>query len=146
MEKITTLEFILSLGIVTLLTSVLTLIITQIIKIILTKTKVITDNTNESKKDVLLSRIGRIVGILTYISLYVVNEIVNNQVIVFNEALVINLVSGISLSLTISKGLYTSLHQFFKKENIFEQLEYVEQVINKLNEEVETKWIIKKEK
>ena len=146
MEKITTLEFILSLGIVTLLTSVLTLIITQIIKIILTKTKVITDNTNESKKDVLLSRIGRIVGILTYISLYVVNEIMNNQVIVFNEALVINLVSGISLSLTISKGLYTSLHQFFKKENIFEQLEYVEQVINKLNEEVETKWIIKKEK
>ena len=146
MEKITTLEFILSLGIVTLLTSVLTLIITQIIKIILTKTKVITDNTNESKKDVLLSRIGRIVGILTYISLYVVNEIMNNQVIVFNEALVINLVSGISLSLTISKGLYTSLHQFFKKENIFEQLEYVEQVVNKLNEEVETKWIIKKEK
>ena len=146
MEKITTLEFILSLGIVTLLTSVLTLIITQIIKIILTKTKVINDNTNESKKDVLLSRIGRIVGILTYISLYVVNEIMNNQVIVFNEALVINLVSGISLSLTISKGLYTSLHQFFKKENIFEQLEYVEQVVNKLNEEVETKWIIKKEK
>ena len=146
MEKITTLEFILSLGIVTILTSVLTLIITQIIKIILTKTKVINDNTNESKKDVLLSRIGRMVGILTYISLYVVNEIMNNQVIVFNEALLINLVSGISLSLTISKGLYTSLHQFFKKENIFEQLEYVEQVINKLNEEVETKWIIKKEK
>ena len=103
MEKITTLEFILSLGIVTILTSVLTLIITQIIKIILTKTKVINDNTNESKKDVLLSRIGRIVGILTYISLYVVNEIMNNQVIVFNEALLINLVSGISLSLTISK-------------------------------------------
>ena len=146
MEKVTTLEFILSLGIVTILTSVLTLIITQIIKIILTKTKVINDNTNESKKDVLLSRIGRIVGILTSISLYVVNEIMNNQVIVFNEALLINLVSGISLSLTISKGLYTSLHQFFKKENIFEHLEYVEQVINKLNEEVETKWIIKKEK
>lgn len=146
MEKITTLEFILSLGIVTLLTSVLTLIITQIIKLILTKTKVINDKTNELKKDVLLSRIGRIVGILTYITLYIVNEIINNQVIEFNEVLVINLVSGISLSLTITKGLYTSLHQFFKKENIFEQLEYVEQVINKLNEEVETKWIVKKEK
>lgn len=146
MEKITTLEFILSLGIVTLLTSVLTLIITQIIKLILTKTKVINDKTNELKKDVLLSRIGRIVGILTYITLYIVNEIINNQVIEFNEGLVINLVSGISLSLTITKGLYTSLHQFFKKENIFEQLEYVEQVINKLNEEVETKWIVKKEK
>lgn len=146
MEKITTLEFILSLGIVTLLTSVLTLIITQIIKLILTKTKVINDKTNELKKDVLLSRIGSIVGILTYITLYIVNEIINNQVIEFNEGLVINLVSGISLSLTITKGLYTSLHQFFKKENIFEQLEYVEQVINKLNEEVETKWIVKKEK
>lgn len=146
MEKITTLEFILSLGIVTLLTSVLTLIITQIIKLILTKTKVINDKTNELKKDVLLSRIGSIVGILTYITLYIVNEIINNQVIEFNEVLVINLVSGISLSLTITKGLYTSLHQFFKKENIFEQLEYVEQVINKLNEEVETKWIVKKEK
>lgn len=146
MEKVTKIEFILSLGIVTLLTSIVTLIITQIIKVILMKTKVINDKTNESKKDVLLSRIGRITGVFVYIVLYIVNELINNKEIIIDEALITGLVSGITISLTLTKGIYTSIHQFLKKENIFDKLEYVEEVISSLNEEVETKWIIKKGK
>lgn len=153
-------EFFISLGYVTIISSVLTLIITQIIKIILKKKNVINEEMFASKKDIILSRIGRIISLIIYSSLYLFNEFYLKHNIVFDETLCIGLISGSALTLTLSKGIYTMLHQYSEKKTIFEKIEYLnnienvlkketnekltkeEQVDNMINEITKNKWVL----
>ena len=153
-------EFFISLGYVTIISSILTLIITQIIKIILKKKNVINEEMFASKKDIILSRIGRIVSLIIYSSLYLFNEFYLKHNIVFDETLCIGLISGSALTLTLSKGIYTMLHQYSEKKTIFEKIEYLnnienvlkketnekltkeEQVDNMINEITKNKWVL----
>ena len=156
-------EFFISLGYVTIISSILTLIITQIIKVILKKKNVINEEMFASKKDIILSRIGRIISLIIYSSLYILNEYFLKHNIVFDGALIIGLLSGSALTLTLSKGIYTMLHQYCEKKTLFERLEYVSTIIDKMSEKTdedltkeekienftkENKWILtnKKEK
>ena len=153
-------EFFISLGYVTIISSILTLIITQIIKIILKKKNVINEEMFASKKDIILSRIGRIVSLIIYSSIYLFNEFYLKHNIVFDETLCIGLISGSALTLTLSKGIYTMLHQYSEKKTIFEKIEYLnnienvlkketnenltkeEQVDNMINEITKNKWVL----
>ena len=127
-------EFFISLGYVTIISSVLTLIITQIIKMILKKKNVINEEMFASKKDIILSRVGRIISLIIYSSLYLFNEFYLKHNIVFDETLCIGLISGSALTLTLSKGIYTMLHQYCEKKTLFERLEYVSTIIDKMSE------------
>lgn len=127
-------EFFISLGYVTIISSILTLIITQIIKVILKKKNVINEEMFASKKDIILSRIGRIISLIIYSSLYILNEYFLKHNIVFDGALIIGLLSGSALTLTLSKGIYTMLHQYCEKKTLFERLEYVSAIIDKMSE------------
>lgn len=127
-------EYFVSLGYVVIIASILTMIITQIIKKILQKKKVITQVTNETRIDIMLTKIGRIVALLTYTLLYLGNELILKNTIVIDKGLIVALLSGSALTLTIAKGIYTSLHQYFKKQEVFKLLEEEKQV---------NKWIIR---
>ena len=127
-------EYFVSLGYVVIIASILTMIITQIIKKILQKKKVITKDTNATKVDMILTKIGRIVALLTYTLLYLGNELILKNTIVIDKGLIAGLLSGSALTLTIAKGIYTSLHQYFKKQEVFKLLEEDKQV---------NKWIIR---
>ena len=127
-------EFFISLGYVTIISSILTLIITQIIKVILKKKNVINEEMFASKKDIILSRIGRIISLIIYSSLYILNDYFLKHNIVFDGALIIGLLSGSALTLTLSKGIYTMLHQYCEKKTLFERLEYVSAIIDKMSE------------
>ena len=153
-------EFFISLGYVTIISSILTLIITQIIKMILKKKNVINEEMFASKKDIILSRVGRIVSLIIYSSLYLFNEFYLKHNIVFDETLCIGLISGSALTLTLSKGIYTMLHQYCEKKTLFEKIEYLnnienvlkketnekltkeEQVDNMINEITKNKWVL----
>ena len=127
-------EFFISLGYVTIISSILTLIITQIIKVILKKKNVINEEMFASQKDIILSRIGRIISLIIYSSLYILNEYFLKHNIVFDGALITGLLSGSALPLTLSKGIYTMLHQYCEKKTLFERLEYVSTIIDKMSE------------
>lgn len=127
-------EFFISLGYVTIISSILTLIITQIIKVILKKKNVINEEMFASQKDIILSRIGRIISLIIYSSLYILNEYFLKHNIVFDGALITGLLSGSALTLTLSKGIYTMLHQYCEKKTLFERLEYVSTIIDKMSE------------
>ena len=127
-------EFFISLGYVTIISSILTLIITQIIKVILKKKNVINEEMFASQKDIILSRIGRIISLIIYSSLYILNEYFLKHYIVFDGALITGLLSGSALTLTLSKGIYTMLHQYCEKKTLFERLEYVSTIIDKMSE------------
>ena len=127
-------EFFISLGYVTIISSFLTLIITQIIKMILKKKNVINEEMFASQKDIILSRIGRIISLIIYSSLYILNEYFLKHNIVFDGALITGLLSGSALTLTLSKGIYTMLHQYCEKKTLFERLEYVSTIIDKMSE------------
>ena len=153
-------EFFISLGYVTIISSILTLIITQIIKVILKKKNVINEEMFASQKDIILSRIGRIISLIIYSSLYILNEYFLKHYIVFDGALITGLLSGSALTLTLSKGIYTMLHQYCEKKTLFEKIEYLnnienvlkketnekltkeEQVDNMINEITKNKWVL----
>ena len=103
-------KFFISLGYVTIISSILTLIITQIIKVILKKKNVINEEMFAPKKDIILSRIGRIISLIIYSSLYILNEYFLKHNIVFDETLCIGLISGSALTLTLSKQETMKVH------------------------------------
>lgn len=127
-------EFFISLGYVTIIASILTMIVTQIIKVILKKRKKIYVGMDPTEKDVILSRVGRIVALVIYASLYIGNEFYLKHTITFDGALLTGLLSGSTFTLTIAKGLYTMIRQYQKKQTVFEKLKYAEETIKKLEE------------
>jgi len=122
---------------VTIIASIITIIITQIIKQILKKKEVITEVKEASEKDEMLSRIGRIVALIVYTIMYIVNEIIINKEIEINKGLITGIISGSALTITIAKGIYTMLHQWSEKKSIYERLEYAEKVKETLQKELE---------
>lgn len=127
-------EFFLSLGYVTILASVVTLVITQIIKAILKKRNVIFPEMEASHRDSILSAVGRIVALIAYTGFYIGNELYLKHAITFDEELITGLLSGGALTLTISKGFYTMLHQYRNKKTVYEKLRYAEKTLKKLQE------------
>lgn len=122
---------------VTIIASIITIIISQIIKQILKKKEVITEVKEASEKDEMLSRIGRIVALIVYTIMYIVNEIIINKEIEINKGLITGIISGSALTITIAKGIYTMLHQWSEKKSIYERLEYAEKVKETLQKELE---------
>lgn len=92
---------------ITILASIMTIIITQIIKTILKKKKIITEETEASKKDEILSRTGRIIALVVYTIMYLINERIINKTIKIDESLITGLITGATLTITIAKGINT---------------------------------------
>lgn len=135
--KLATFEFLFGLGYVTLGASLVTLIVTEAVKAILRGSKVLTEGTNAIRKDVILSRIGRVVAILAYASLYVADlTLIKKTALKVDVTLFASLLSGGALTLCISKGVYTGLRQMSKKKGIFAKLEAAEEAINNLEREI----------
>lgn len=147
-------KFYIVLGIVTIISSILTMIITQIIKIILQKKRIIYEGMEKSKKDMILSRIGRIVALIIYTSLYIAKEMYLKQEIVFDGALITGLLTGATGTLLLAKSIYTILHQWSEKNTVFERLEYAEKAKALLEEKLtsieedksKVKWILTNKK
>lgn len=121
-------KFYLTLGLLTLISSILTMIITQIIKMILKKKKIIYEEMEESKKDLILSRLGRVVALIVYSSFYIIKELYLKNTIIINGSLLAGLLTGATGTLIMAKGIYTILHQWSKKNTVFERLEYAEKI------------------
>ena len=132
-------KFYLSLGFVIVLSSIFTIVFLEIIKLILKKRKVITEDIDTDKKDDMLSKIGRFVALIIYISVYFITELVTKNTIVLNEALVIGLLSGSVASLTVAKGLYTAFRQKQKKQKVYDKLSVAEKQLEKLQKDDLTK-------
>lgn len=129
-------KFYIVLGIITIVSSILTIIITQIIKVILKKKKIIYEGIEKSKKDMILKRCGRIVALVVYTSIYIVKEIYLKQTIIIDETLLTGLLTGATGTLLLAKSIYTILHQWSEKNTVYERLEYAEKVNYLLNEEL----------
>lgn len=127
-------EFFISLGYVTIIASILTMIVTQIIKVILKKRNKIYVGMDPTEKDVILSKVGRIVALIIYTGLYIGNEFYLKHAITFDGTLLTGLLSGATLTLTLAKGFYTMIRQYQKKQTVFEKLKYAEETIKKLEE------------
>lgn len=129
-------RFYIGLGLVTFISSVLTMIITQIIKMIFVKKKILYEGMEESKKDLLLSRIGRVVAFIMYSGLYIAKELYVRKTISFDATLLTGLLTGATGTLIMAKGIYTMLHQWSKKNTVFERLEYAEKMKDIFQEEI----------
>lgn len=129
---LTNYEFFIQLGYVTIISSILTMIITFIIKLILRKRKVIREEMEPTEKDYILSKVGRFVALIIYTALYIGNEFYLKHTIVFDGALLTGLFSGATLTLTLAKGFYTMIRQYQKKKSVFEKLKFCEDTIQKL--------------
>lgn len=147
LEALKDFKFYLSLGYVVIISSILTIILMQFYKFILTKKKIITEEINPDKKDLILSKSGRFISLIVYSLVYIINEIILKNEIVLNESLIIGLLSGGAATLIVAKGLYTSLHQQQKRKNIFEKLSKAEEQLKMLRDEAlqkQNKIILKK--
>ena len=113
------------------------MIITQIIKMIFIKKKIICEEMEESKKDIFLSRIGRVTALIIYSGLYVIKELYLKNTIVFDVSFVTSLLTGATGTLVLAKGIYTMFHQWSKKNNVFERLEYIEKLNMALEKEID---------
>ena len=140
-SKLATFDFLFSLGYVTLGASLITMIFTEIIKIILKKAKVLTPNIDTTKKDIVLSRVGRIVALVVYACFYVVDILfIKKTRLEIDITLFTSLISGSTFTLIISKGIYTGIRQISKKKNVFDKLEVAQKTIFKLQKELEASW------
>lgn len=114
--------FIINLGIEVIGASLLTILVTQIIKIILKKQKVITSEMQEIQKDELLIKVGRITGLIVYLSVFIAKKIILKEEININEELIFSFLQGLTMTLLLAKGIYTMLHQYMNKKTVYEEL------------------------
>jgi len=136
LEEFKDYKFYVSVGYVVLIASILTIILMGIYKLILKKKKIIFEGMDADKKDSLLSKSGRIIALIIYSIVYIINELVLHNEIILNETLIVGLISGGAITLTVAKGLYTSLHQNQKKKKVFDKLFQAETELNKLQKEI----------
>lgn len=131
-------ELLSSLDYVIISSVILTLILTGLIKIILRGSKVINQNMDPTQKDILLSRVGRLIAVLTYISMYVVDTIyIKHLIVEINIELLLSIIRDSAVTLIVTKGLYTMIRQMQKKNSVYEKLEVAEVTINELQEEID---------
>lgn len=136
-DQIKSYEFLESVGLVTACASIITLIFTGIIKLILVRTNVINKNIDPVRKDIILSRIGRVIGLCSYIVFYVIDTVyLKKEAIIFDVKLITSLLSGGSLTLVTAKGLYTMIRQSEKKNDVYTKLEKAQYTIEGLNKKI----------
>lgn len=129
-------KFYISLGYVVLISSILTIIIMEIIKVILKKKNIITSDMNQDKKDDYLRKMGKVVSLITYLIVYLLNEYFLHHQITFDEGLIAGILSGGISTLTVAKGLYTSYRQYQKKNSLYEKLSIAEKTITALEKSI----------
>lgn len=134
-EELTDYQFYISLGYVTLIASVVTIIMTQLYKMILKKKKILSKDMDPDKKDSILAVSGRVIALIIYSLIYLGNEFILKHTIVITEATVIGLLSGGAATLTLAKGIYTAIRQHQKKKNVFEKLQVAEQQLQDIHAE-----------
>ena len=148
-DEMKNIDFYLSIGLITVISSFITLVLTQIIKVIMKKSKVITKDMESSLVDTKLSMV-RIIASVSYVTLYFVNEIfILKHHIQLSGSLLTSILTGIAFTLTNTKGIYTALHQMSKKKDVYEKLKYAETIIKQLDEpidETKKKWILTNKK
>ena len=102
---------------VTLLASLLSLILTFIFKRV---TKKVWQDKSETQKDTYLRALGRFIAFVTYTLLYLGSDLLTYHQIIFDGTFLVSLFSGSSLTISLSKAIYTWMHQKGKEkeENI----------------------------
>lgn len=125
--------FFISVCYVTVIASILTLIITEVYKKILTKKGKIYDGMLAESKDAILSKAGRIIALIVYSLTFFANEFILKKSLSFDGSVLTGLVTGGATTLGLSKGIYSALHQMIKKKSIFSKLESAESTIKELN-------------
>lgn len=121
--------YVVNIGLVTVISALLTLIVTKIIKLILIKKKIIHEDMDETEKDQKLSRIGRVVAVVIYSGLYLCTELYLKHELYFDKDFFFAILLGASLTLAVAKSVYSFFHQWSKKKNIYERLAYAEQLL-----------------
>ncbi len=124
--------FYVQMGYVTLIASLMTLVVTELVKLIFKKKHIIYEGMEASKRDIILSRLGRVVALLMYGIFYIGNELYFKHQINVDGTLLTGLFAGATLTLTLSKGIYTMLHQWSQKKDVFERLEYANNAVEQL--------------
>ncbi len=116
-------ELLKSVGYVTIISAVFTIILTSIIKKILVKKDVIYPNMSKAHKDEILSKIARYTALVSYAIVFFLNLFLTKQTIEIDENLIISLTCGGSMTIIVTKGIYTALHQGSKKQLAYTEME-----------------------
>ena len=98
---------------VTLLASLLSLILTFIFKRV---TKKVWQGKSETQKDTYLRALGRFIAFVTYTLLYLGSDLLTYHQIIFDGTFLVSLLSGSSLTISLSKAIYTWMHQKGKEK------------------------------
>ena len=98
---------------VTLLASLLSLILTFIFKRV---TKKVWQDKSETQKDTYLRALGRFIAFVTYTLLYLGSDLLTYHQIIFDGTFLVSLFSGSSLTISLSKAIYTWMHQKGKEK------------------------------
>ena len=97
----------------TLLASLLSLILTFIFKSV---TKKVWQDKSETQKDTYLRALGRFIAFVTYTLLYLGSDLLTYHQILFDGTFLVSLLSGSSLTISLSKAIYTWMHQKGKEK------------------------------
>lgn len=118
---------------VTLLASLLSLILTFIFKRV---TKKAWQDKSETQKDTYLRALGRFIAFVTYTLLYLGSDLLTYHQIIFDGTFLVSLLSGSSLTISLSKAIYTWMHQKGKEKE--------ENITSSPQQESQTLWVLTK--
>lgn len=118
---------------VTLLASLLSLILTFIFKRV---TKKVWQDKSETQKDTYLRALGRFIAFVTYTLLYLGSDLLTYHQIIFDGTFLVSLLSGSSLTISLSKAIYTWMHQKGKEQE--------ENITSSPQQESQTLWVLTK--
>ena len=119
---------------VTLLASLLSLILTFIFKRV---TKKVWQDKSETQKDTYLRALGRFIAFVTYTLLYLGSDLLTYHQIIFDGTFLVSLLSGSSLTISLSKAIYTWMHQKGKEKEESNASSLQQQ-------ESQTRWVLTK--
>lgn len=105
-------QYFVKLGTVTVVSSLLTLLLTAIVKIVLKRKGIVYEGMDEVRKDKILSETARWVAFVCYSALYVGSQYINGKTLSFDGSFLVGILSGGALTLAVSKAVYTAVHQF----------------------------------
>ena len=118
----------------TLLASLLSLILTFIFKRV---TKKVWQDKSETQKDTYLRALGRFIAFVTYTLLYLGSDLLVYHQILFDGTFLVSLLSGSSLTISLSKAIYTWMHQKGKEKEESNASSLQQQ-------ESQTRWVLTK--
>ena len=71
---------------------------------------------SETQKDTYLRALGRFIAFVTYTLLYLGSDLLTYHQIIFDGTFLVSLLSGSSLTISLSKAIYTWMHQKGKEK------------------------------